>query len=425
MNILLLGSGGREHALAHKLVQSPLCTALFCAPGNPGTARHGVSVQLPLDDFERIEQFCIQEQIKLVVIGPEEPLVKGLADHLENSPWDGCVFGPHAAGARLEGSKAFSKAFMQRMGIPTAAYREFTADEYNEGVAYLRNHALPIVLKADGLAAGKGVVIAQTTEEALETFEAMLLQAKFGEASSRVVVEAFMEGIEISVFALTDGLHYRIIGHAKDYKRVGNGETGPNTGGMGCVTPVPFATETFMQRVEKEIVAPTVSGLNQENIPYRGVLFFGLMNTAEGPKVVEYNCRFGDPETEVILPRLKTDLAALMLSTCEGKLEETELLEFHSEAFVTTVAVSGGYPHKYEVGKPISLEEIKLPSYEYQIYQAGTIQEQGILYTQGGRVLTVTCKGSTISEAAAKTREVLQGIQFDGMYYRNDIGFEF
>lgn len=425
MNILLLGHGGREHALAASLIQSPLCTTLFCAPGNPGTAIHGVTAHLSLNDFEAIVTFCTERKVDLVVVGPEEPLVNGLTDYLESSPWEGMILGPHAAGARLEGSKDFSKQFMKRMGIPTAGYETFTGENYEQGVAYLRAHPLPVVLKADGLAAGKGVVVAQTTGEALEAFEQMIQHAQFGEASRRVVVEEFMEGIEISVFALTDGLNYKIIGHAKDYKQAGEGNTGPNTGGMGCVTPVPFADEPFMKVVERTIIAPTVGGLNQENIPYRGILFFGIMNTVAGPKVVEYNCRFGDPETEVILPRLKTDLLDLFIATCKGRLDSFPEVEYEEGAFVTTVAVSGGYPGPYQTGKPIDLSGITFPDFEYRLFQAGTIQEQGILYTSGGRVITVTCQAETIKEAAARSRKIVSQIQFEGKYFRSDIGFEF
>ena len=350
MNILILGSGGREHTIAWKIKQSKHCSQLFIAPGNAGTALCGTNVSLKLHDFNAIENFCISNKINMVVVGPEEPLVNGLVDHLNKKIPYAIVVGPQATGAQLEGSKAYSKKFMHRLNIPTAAYAEFTTNNYDAGIAYINQHSLPIVLKADGLAAGKGVVIAQTHDEALFTFSEMLINKQFGDASSKVVIEAFLEGIEVSVFALTDGKDYKIIGHAKDYKRIGEGDTGLNTGGMGCVTPVPFVTDGFMKIVEEKIIAPTVNGLYTQGITYKGFLFFGLMNNNGEPSVVEYNCRLGDPETEVVLPRLKNDLVELFIAMHEGRLHDIEI-EYDERCIATVMAVSGGYPGKYEVDK--------------------------------------------------------------------------
>jgi len=425
MNILLLGSGGREHALAWKLVSSPLCTSLFIAPGNAGTARCGTNVDLSTVDFEGIKKFCSKEKIELVIVGPEEPLVKGIADYfaadaaLKEIP----VIGPSAQGALLEGSKAFSKKFMQRHGIPTAAYREFNLDNYAEGIAYLQQHTLPIVLKADGLAAGKGVVICQNHIEAVAEFELMLQGNKFGEAGSKVVVEEFLYGIEMSVFVLTDGQHFVILPEAKDYKRVGEGDKGPNTGGMGAVSPVPFADDAFMVKITERIIKPTVEGMAKENIDYKGFIFIGIIKVEDEPLVIEYNCRMGDPETEVVMPRLKNDLVELFLAVAEQRLDKVRI-EMDPRIACTIVAVSGGYPGSYEKGYPISGLEEPLTS-DSLIFHAGTKEDNGQVVTSGGRVLCVTSFAETVYEAVDKSRDVLEKLYYEGIYYRRDIGYEF
>lgn len=431
MNILLLGSGGREHALAWKISQSSHCDKLFIAPGNAGTAQAGTNVNIGVNDFETQKQFCIDNNIELIIVGPEEPLVKGIYDYFEapsNLPQRGrlILIGPSANGAQLEGSKAFSKKFMQRHNIPTAAYAEFTSENYEEGKKYLSSHSLPIVLKADGLAAGKGVVIAQTHEEALNTFEEMILLKQFGEASSKVVIEEFLDGIELSVFVLTDGKDYKIIGHAKDYKRIGEGDTGPNTGGMGCVSPVPFATDTFMQKVISKIIEPTVNGLHTEEIEYKGFIFFGLIKVNDNPYVIEYNCRMGDPETEVVMPRLKNDLVELFLSVHDGSLKNINI-EFDERSCATVVAVSGGYPGDYKKNIPITIPQLtNYPINQSTIFHAGTkTNDDGALVTNGGRVFAVTSYGGSIKDAVNSSKQILEQIHFDGMYFRKDIGWEF
>lgn len=426
MNILLLGSGGREHALAWKIKQSPLCGNLYIAPGNAGTGLVGTNLPIGVNDFEGQKQFCLQNNIDMVVVGPEEPLVKGVYDFYmgDAALKHMVVIGPSGYGAQLEGSKAFSKKFMQRHNIPTAAYAEFDATNFEEGKHYIANHTLPVVLKADGLAAGKGVVIATTHQEALEVFEEMIVNRQFGDASSRVVVEQFLDGIEVSVFVLTNTKQYKIIGHAKDYKRIGVGDTGLNTGGMGCVSPVPFAQGAFMEKVERTIIQPTISGLLAENIVYNGFVFFGLINVQGEPMVIEYNCRMGDPETEVVLPLLKNDIVDLFLAVHEGRLEQTDIL-FDSRACATVVAVSGGYPGQYEKGYVIE----GLNDYDGAgnsiTFHAGTQLVNGNVVTNGGRVLVVSSFGHTITEASASSKAVLEGISFNGMYFRHDIGFEF
>lgn len=427
MNILLLGSGGREHALAWKMVQSPLCSQLYISPGNAGTAQYGTNVPFGVNDFEAQKAFCLENNIELVVVGPEEPLVKGVYDfyagdialqHIK-------VIGPSGEGAQLEGSKAFSKKFMQRHSIPTAAYAEFDNTNFEEGKQYIAQHSLPVVLKADGLAAGKGVVIATTHEEALQVFEEMIVNRQFGDASSRVVIEQFLDGIEISVFVLTDGKGYKIIGHAKDYKRIGVGDKGPNTGGMGCVSPVPFADGAFMQKVEETIIKPTVNGLAAENITYNGFIFFGLIKVNGEPMVIEYNCRMGDPETEVVMPRLKTDIVELFLAVHNGSLANAQV-SFDERACTTIVAVSGGYPGDYEKGFVISgLNTAAGDDAGTIIFHAGTKFAGEEVVTNGGRVLAVSSYGSTITQAAQRSKEVLANIGFSGMYFRNDIGYEF
>jgi len=426
MNILLIGSGGREHALAWKIAQSYHCDHLYIAPGNPGTAAIGANLPIAIDDFEGLKQAAITHQIDMIIVGPEEPLVKGIFDFFANDPSTQAinVIGPSAAAAQLEGSKAFSKHFMQRHHIPTAGYAEFTIDNYEEGKQYISAHSLPIVLKADGLAAGKGVIIAATHQEALESFESMLQHKQFGTASARVVIEAFLTGIEVSVFALTDGKNYQIIGHAKDYKRIGEGDTGLNTGGMGCVSPVPFMDDAFMKKVEEKIVRPTIQGIAKEGLVYKGFVFFGLMNCNGEPSVIEYNCRLGDPETEVILPRLQTDLVSILAATDNGTLEDVNI-EYHEGAFATVMAVSGGYPGDYQKGFPINGIELVTKQAKTTLFQAGTGFKEDAIVTNGGRVLTVTAQGNTISEAVDTAKNALALIQFQGMNFRTDIGFEF
>ncbi|HLX91942.1 MAG TPA: phosphoribosylamine--glycine ligase [Puia sp.] len=427
MNILLLGSGGREHALAWKLNQSVWTNPLYIAPGNAGTAQCGINVELDISDFEAIEKFCIDKKIEMVVVGPEEPLVNGLGDHFKSKEELQKIFfiGPSKSGARLEGSKSFAKEFMMRHKIPTASYRQFDNTNYEEGIDYLKNHPLPIVLKADGLAAGKGVMICQNYIEAIAEYELMLQQSKFGEASKKIVVEEFLTGIELSVFVLTDGKSYLLLPEAKDYKRIGEKDTGLNTGGMGAVSPVPFATASFMQKVEKQIIKPTVDGLAKENIDYRGFVFFGLINVNGDPYVIEYNCRLGDPETEVVIPRLENDLVGLFISTCNQELGEAKL-SVDPRSAATIMAVSRGYPVTYEKGYEIYGLK-KNYGKDSLIFQAGTTENQEKrIVTNGGRVLCVTSYGKNIADAAARSLEILkEEIDYDGIYYRTDIGYEF
>lgn len=427
MNILLLGSGGRENALAWKMQQSHHCSQLFIAPGNAGTSAYGTNVTLDIIDFESIKHFCIDNKIQLVVVGPEEPLVKGIYDYLRNDEQlaNIIIVAPSAAASQLEGSKAFAKQFMQKNNIPTAAYAEFTIDNYEAGKQYLQNHSLPIVLKADGLAAGKGVVICESHSDALQVFEEMIINKQFGNASRKVVVEEFLQGIEVSVFVLTNGIDYQIIGHAKDYKKIGEGDTGLNTGGMGCVSPVPFMDENFMQKVDEKIIKPTIQGLQNDNLIYNGFIFLGLMNFNGEPFVIEYNCRLGDPETEVILPRLETDLVSLFAAMDNGTLVDANI-EYNDGYFATVMAVSGGYPEAYKTGLKISiLEDLKMEKTSF-IFHAGTkIDAENNLVTNGGRVLTATSQGNSIKEAVDKSKNILSQISFNGMYFRNDIGYEF
>lgn len=428
MNILLLGSGGREHALAWKIVQSKQCTQLFIAPGNAGTLQYGKNVNIGVNDFEAIKKFSIKNNIEMIVVGPEEPLVKGVYDFLKSNDdtKNIIIIGPSAEGAQLEGSKAFSKKFMQRNNIPTAAYAEFTKENFEEGKKYIQQHSLPVVLKADGLAAGKGVVIATTTEDALQAFEEMIIHQQFGEASSKVVIEEFLDGIELSVFVLTNGNDYKIIGHAKDYKRIGIGDTGLNTGGMGCVSPLPFLTNDFLHKVKSKIIQPTIQGLQKEKITYNGFVFFGLIKVNDEPFVIEYNCRMGDPETEVVMPRLKNDIVELFLSIYNNTLNDTEI-EFDNRACATIVAVSAGYPGDYEKGKLIKFDQSSINnSGNSIIFHAGTkMEDDGSVVTNGGRVLAVSSFGSNIANAVELSKNTLKTIHFDGMYFRNDIGYEF
>jgi phosphoribosylamine--glycine ligase len=424
MNILLLGGGGREHAFAWKMSQSPDCSKLFIAPGNAGTSSFGTNIDLSPVDFPAVKKACLANGIDLVVVGPEEPLVLGIVDFFASDPELSRipVIGPSARAARLEGSKAFSKKFMQQHGIPTAGYREFNAENYHEGAEFLKTHSLPIVLKADGLAGGKGVVICKSHVEAIAEFELMLQQNKFGEAGKRIVVEEFLDGIELSVFILTDGDHYVLLPEAKDYKKIGEGDKGPNTGGMGAVSPVPFADKHFMQKVKERIIEPTISGLKKDGIDYRGFIFIGLIKVNEEPMVIEYNCRMGDPETEVVLPRLRNDLLALFRAVADKKLNEITIT-VDPRVTATMVAVSGGYPGCYEKGFPISGLDQKTK--DSLIFHSGTKEVDGKVVTNGGRVLCATAYADSLPEAIQKSMDVLRRIDFDGMYFRKDIGYEF
>jgi len=422
-NILLLGSGGRECAFAWKLKQSPLCGQLYIAPGNAGTAQYGQNVSLNPLDFEAVKAFCQEKEITLLLPGSEDALVAGIADFFKNDAalQHIIVAGPSKAGAQLEGSKAFSKKFMQRHQIPTAAYQEFEKGTFGAGEAFIKSQPLPIVLKADGLAAGKGVIIAQTHEEALRAYIGMLHDGQFGEAGSRVVIESFLDGIELSVFVLTDGKNYVLLPEAKDYKRILEGDKGPNTGGMGAVSPVPFADAAFMGKVIQKIVAPTVDGLAREGISYQGFIFFGLIKVGNEPFVIEYNCRMGDPETEVVLPRLENDLVALFLAMHDQKLDGVSV-RHTPEAAATVMLVSAGYPGDYEKGKEISGIEWVNGSL---VFQAGTKAADGKVLTHGGRVLAVTSLGETLKEALAKSYGNATLIEFEGKTFRRDIGWEF
>ena len=421
MNILLLGSGGREHAFAWKIVQSPNCTKLFVAPGNPGTAKIATNIPLGVNDFQGIYDFVQTQAIDLVVVGPEEPLVKGVVDYLhsQKETADLLIVGPSKLGATLEGSKDFSKQFMLRNGVPTASYATFQSHQLEEGLAYLEQQNLPIVLKADGLAAGKGVLICQSLEEAKVSLKEMLIDAKFGDASSKVVIEEFLSGIELSIFVATDGVNYKILPEAKDYKRIGEEDTGLNTGGMGAVSPVPFADVAFLQKVEERIVKPTITGLEKEGIPYKGFLFIGLMNTKGDPYVIEYNVRMGDPETEAVLPRIESDFVDLLKGIAGGTLASYPL-QISSQTCTTVVMVSGGYPESYAKGFPITLPEKTKNSV---VFHAGTAQnESGILTNQGGRVLAVTGMDFDLESALEAAYETVSSIYWEKAYFRRDIG---
>ena len=421
MNILILGSGGREHAFAWKLAQSPLCDHLFAAPGNTGTAQVATNLPIAFTDFVAIAGAVRTHKIDLVLVGPEEPLVKGVVDFLKNQPDLAHlrVIGPDAAGAQLEGSKDFSKRFMHAYGIPTAASQTFTDENVADGLAYLDTHSLPVVLKADGLAAGKGVIIADTVAEAKTTLTNML-GGQFGEASHRVVIEQFLRGIELSVFVLTDGVNYKMLPEAKDYKRIGEGDTGPNTGGMGAVSPVVFATDTFLKKVEERVVKPTLAGLKQEGIIYKGFIFIGLMNVKSEPVVIEYNARMGDPETEVVLPRIQTDLVDLLVAAADGELDKITM-QVSAQTAVTTVVVAGGYPDAYEKGHPITeLDRLD----EVTTFHAGTADLNGTVVTNGGRVLAITAMANSLENAIRKSQEAARMVQFNGKQFRKDIGLD-
>lgn len=422
MNILLLGSGGREHALAWKMVQSEKCTQLFVAPGNAGIGKIATNVALSPTDFPAIKQFVLANDVKMVVVGPEDPLVKGVYDFfkndadLQNIP----VIGPSQHGAQLEGSKEFAKQFLVKNNIPTARYEAFTKDTVEAGCDFLTTLTAPYVLKADGLAAGKGVLILTDLAEAQQELRNMLVDAKFGDASSKVVIEEFLDGIELSCFVLTDGKSYKILPTAKDYKRIGEGDTGLNTGGMGAVSPVPFANDDFMKKVEDRVVIPTINGLKNDNIEYKGFVFIGLIKVGDDPFVIEYNVRMGDPETEVVIPRLKSDLVMLFEAVANESLEN-ESFEIDERAATTVMIVSGGYPEDYEKGKVITgLDKVQ----NSIVFHAGTAEKDGNIVTNGGRVIAVTSYGPTYKEALKQSYENVAKIDFEGKYFRSDLGFD-
>ncbi len=422
MRVLLLGSGGREHALAWKIAQSSILEELFIAPGNAGTKNHGKNVDIKPTDFHAIKTFVLENQIEIVIVGPEDPLVLGIHDFFLNDDEIKHigVVGPQKEAAQLEGSKDFAKEFMKRHNIPTAKYATFTKDTLQEGYAFLDSMSAPYVLKADGLAAGKGVLIPTTLKEAKEELKNMLADAKFGEASSKVVIEQFLTGIELSVFVITDGESYKILPEAKDYKRIGEGDTGLNTGGMGAISPVPFADATFMDKVENQIIIPTVKGLKQDNIPYKGFIFFGLINVKNEPYVIEYNCRMGDPETEVVIPRLKSDVLDLFEGVVTNTLSERDV-QFDERSATTVMMVSGGYPEDYEKGKQIfGLNGVT----NSIVFHAGTAADGPAVMTAGGRVLAVTSYGKNIEVALEKSYDSISNIEFEKAYFRKDIGFD-
>ena len=422
MTILILGSGGREHTFAWKVAQSPLCDKLFVAPGNSGTDLIATNVNIKVTDFDAIKSLVLTENIDMVVVGPEDPLVQGIHDfflnddQLNHIP----VIGPQKVAAELEGSKEFAKAFMSRHNIPTAAYQSFNADNLEEGYKFLETLQPPYVLKADGLAAGKGVLIIDDLNEAKAELKAMLIEAKFGDASSKVVIEEFLDGIELSCFVITDGKDYKILPTAKDYKRIGEGDTGLNTGGMGAISPVPFATSEFLQKIENRIVKPTINGLIEDQLPYKGFIFIGLIKVGDEPKVIEYNVRMGDPETEVVLPRLKNDIVEIFNAIASERLATVDIKIDHRAA-TTVMLVSGGYPESYEKGKEISgIENVEGSI----LFHAGAVKKDGRIVTSGGRVMAVTSYGNNYEEAIKKSYQSIEKLHFDKMYFRKDIGFD-
>ncbi|KAB1066528.1 phosphoribosylamine--glycine ligase [Tamlana haliotis] len=422
MNILILGSGGREHTFAWKIAQSPKCENLFVAPGNSGTAAIATNVNIGVTDFPAIKALVLEHNIDMVVVGPEDPLVQGVHDFFLNDDAikHVSVIGPEKAAAELEGSKEFAKEFLYRHNIPTAAYESFTAETVEKGYAFLETLQAPYVLKADGLAAGKGVVILNDLDEAKAELKSMLVDAKFGAASTKVVIEEFLDGIELSCFVLTDGENYKILPTAKDYKRIGEGDTGLNTGGMGAVSPVPFATDAFLNKIEERIVKPTISGFKKDNLPYVGFVFIGLIKVGDDPKVIEYNVRMGDPETEVVFPRMKNDLVEVLQAMASGTLNTIDI-EIDERAATTIMLVSGGYPEAYEKGKEITgVENIE----DSIAFHAGAVLKDGKIVTSGGRVMAITSYGDTYQEAIKKSYQSIEKLHFDKMNYRKDIGFD-
>ena len=422
MNVLILGSGGREHAFAWKISQSSLCKKLLIAPGNAGTAQVGTNIEIEVNDFKKVKELCVVEEIDMLIVGPEDPLVNGIYDFFQGDETlqHITLIGPSKKGAQLEGSKEFSKKFMMKHGIPTAAYQSFTKDTLEDGYQFLATLSPPYVLKADGLAAGKGVLILETLKEAKQKLKEMLADAKFGEASSKVVIEEHLNGIELSVFVLTDGISYKILPSAKDYKRIGEGDTGLNTGGMGAISPVPFADRFFIEKVEREIIKPTIKGLIEENIDYKGFIFIGLMVENGNPKVIEYNVRMGDPETEVVIPRIKSDLLNLFRGIGNGSFSEVDF-DISKDVAATVMLVSEGYPESYKKNIEMTgFEDIE----DSLLFHAGTKNNGDKISTNGGRVLAITSFGKNLNEAVSKSFENAEKIQFDGKYYRKDIGFD-
>lgn len=423
MNILIIGSGGREHAIAWKIRQSNKCRHLFVAPGNAGTSGIATNVEIGVTDFKKLGEFSLEHDIQLIVVGPEVPLVEGVVDYFRSVAElrHILIVGPDKVGAQLEGSKDFSKKFMERHNIPTASSKTFTSANLAEGLAYLDTHSLPIVLKADGLAAGKGVIISNSKEESKQVLTEMISDKKFGDASTKVVIEQFLDGIEVSVFVLTDGKNYKILPEAKDYKRIGEGDTGPNTGGMGAVSPVSFADATFMKKVEERIIKPTIDGLNKEGIDYVGFIFFGLISVKDEPFVIEYNARMGDPETEVVMPRIESDLVELLVAAAKKELDQVKI-KFSDKAATTVMLVAGGYPDEYEKGHPISgLDKVK----DVFAFHAGTkAGSKGEVLSNGGRVIALTAYGETIGDALNKSKAAAELVTWQDRYYRKDIGFD-